>query len=85
MLKVSHIYRIDIDGTENIAFPDGTKVIVDPNGGNIDHIYLLYILTFPILSKNLTFVLDRTLLLPSGQKEIHTATYKVFRITDQQL
>ena len=33
---ISHIYRIDVDGTENIAFPDGTKVIVDPNGGNID-------------------------------------------------
>ena len=33
---ISHFYRIDNDGTENIAFPDGTKVIVDPNGGNID-------------------------------------------------
>ena len=35
---ISHIYRIDVDGTENIAFPDGTKVIVDPNGGNINHL-----------------------------------------------
>ena len=44
--------RIDTDGTENINFPDGTKVIVKVNG-------------------------ERTLLLPSGQKEIHTSAYKV--------
>ena len=84
-LLISHIYRIDVDGTENIAFPDGTKVIVDPNGGKIDdrpHVCFNFCYVY---LKKLILVLDRTLLLPSGQKEIHTATYKVFWIIDWYL
>ena len=46
------VKKISSDGSEDIRFPDGTRVAVASNG-------------------------DRTLVLANGQKEFHTAEYKV--------
>ena len=60
------VKKISSDGSEDIRFPDGTRVAVASNG-------------------------DRTLVLANGQKEFHTADYKVITITvittdvDQQI
>ncbi len=44
--------KVSTDGSEDMSFPDGTRVEVKPNG-------------------------DRTLRLLNGQREIHTADFKV--------
>ena len=49
------VKKISSDGSEDIRFPDGTRVAVASNG-------------------------DRTLVLANGQKEFHTAEYKVTTI-----